>query len=140
LLLLAIIATISFKLNSESQSFSSFSHRPKEYYTNVADGCDKLLTFAFQGSNSLKRTFSGSDEFLPNAIKSIRAKFIEVETNRVYISVGNGGRAAYAIIWEQNENSLLWQLSGVSENYRLVLFTRSEPVQANQSTGSANGK
>jgi hypothetical protein len=125
LLLAAMFAAWCYVVwfRSPMANYGRFLSHSSEYYAEVSRACSELIkndrseTGAVQG-------ISGNSEQLPPVLRGLYADAFEVQTNRVFISVG-AGRAGYGIIWEQNTlDPSVWELKTDAEGLVHVVYSR----------------
>ena len=144
---LCITATtaVTFFLIScdRSPSYLSFQKRGTNYYTELAQACDKLLSDAHGTVTNRILTVSPNDQTLPLVIQKLHATQIQVVRNSdestplgtnngpsVWLMIGVS-RPGFGITWHQNDygnGNRPWELSSSGDGLRTVLFSTEEPV------------
>src|SRR5438094_659929 len=117
-------AVLYATLTEGPPSYWSFSrHRSARYYAQFADACDRLIAQTVQGTTNVVR-LQGDDPQLPEMIRKLTGKFVEVRADRVYVFVNAFAR--YGVEWKNDESSpKLWKLTVIGEAEPVTAFART---------------
>jgi hypothetical protein len=118
----------------QSPSFNSFVRHDTKYYAEFARECDSLIA-----RTSAPRRVRGDEEGLPTLLRGLHVPWIELDTNRVSISTGEG-RGGYGILWgPSSRNPALWELSAGAESYITVLYSENKITGSRGAAGTKEG-
>lgn len=142
--LLVCVAFVTAYPDLRSQ-YHNFAKHDKKYYSEIAKGCDILLSFT--NSTSDWWVLNGDDKSLPTALLDLNSTKINVAKHQpmgtnsltAVIIVFGKGRPDFAVSWQQNhyENGYLpWELSVNADDEHTVVFATTNLSLL--STNSAN--
>jgi hypothetical protein len=132
-MLLGVCALYAIASPTGPVSYSRFTGRTPEYYSNLVDACELLLQTAPAGIE-YGHTFAGTNASLPHIFWELRPSRVEILSRgklvndtrlltfvRIFMGESRGG---YSIIWGPTQaDSSLWQLEAAQEGRDSVLLT-----------------